>query len=107
MSQNNGSSHSELKQVFTTGEAAEICKVSQQTIIRCFDSGRLKGFRVPGQGAPGDHLGGHGGRAGECRVLGVGSGLEAQAERDEGHLVVLDHHQVWAATKRLNAIATP
>ncbi|MFA9479559.1 response regulator [Phycisphaerales bacterium AB-hyl4] len=36
------------KQVFTTGEAAEICKVSQQTIIRCFDSGRLKGFRVPG-----------------------------------------------------------
>lgn len=36
------------KQVFTTGEAAEICKVSQQTIIRCFDSGRLRGFRVPG-----------------------------------------------------------
>ena len=37
-----------MKNVFTTGEAAEICKVSQQTIIRCFDSGRLKGFRVPG-----------------------------------------------------------
>jgi two-component system, OmpR family, response regulator len=36
------------KQVFTTGEAAEVCKVSQQTIIRCFDSGRLRGFRVPG-----------------------------------------------------------
>ncbi|MBL9149224.1 MAG: response regulator [Phycisphaerae bacterium] len=36
------------KQVFTTGEAAEVCKVSQQTIIRCFDSGRLGGFRVPG-----------------------------------------------------------
>ncbi len=36
------------KRVFTTGEAAEICKVSQQTIIRCFDSGRLQGFRVPG-----------------------------------------------------------
>jgi len=36
------------KQVFTTGEAADICKVSQQTIIRCFDSGRLRGFRVPG-----------------------------------------------------------
>jgi excisionase family DNA binding protein len=54
MSQNNGSSHSngashsEIKQVYTTGEAAEVCKVSQQTIIRCFDSGRLKGFRVPG-----------------------------------------------------------
>src|SRR4051812_19187556 len=37
-----------MKTVFTTGEAADICKVSQQTIIRCFDSGRLKGFRVPG-----------------------------------------------------------
>ncbi len=36
------------KKVFTTGEAAEVCKVSQQTIIRCFDAGRLQGFRVPG-----------------------------------------------------------
>jgi excisionase family DNA binding protein len=36
------------KRVFTTGEAATVCKVSQQTIIRCFDSGRLTGFRVPG-----------------------------------------------------------
>ncbi len=36
------------KKVFTTGEAAKVCKVSQQTIIRCFDSGRLNGFRVPG-----------------------------------------------------------
>lgn len=36
------------KQIFTTGEAAEVCKISQQTIIRCFDSGRLRGFRVPG-----------------------------------------------------------
>lgn len=36
------------KRVFTTGEAAVLCKVSQQTIIRCFDAGRLNGFRVPG-----------------------------------------------------------
>lgn len=44
----NGSKAWAEKQVFTTGEAAEVCKVSQQTIIRCFDSGRLQGFRVPG-----------------------------------------------------------
>ncbi len=46
----NGTSAGDLseKQVFTTGEAADLCKVSQQTIIRCFDSGRLRGFRVPG-----------------------------------------------------------
>jgi excisionase family DNA binding protein len=37
-----------MKTVFTTGEAAKICKVSQQTIIRCFDNGQLRGFRVPG-----------------------------------------------------------
>lgn len=37
-----------VKDLFTTGEAAEICKVSQQTIIRCFDAGKLEGFRVPG-----------------------------------------------------------
>ena len=48
MTRNNGKRSWGDKQVFTTGEAAEICKVSQQTIIRCFDSGRLQGFRVPG-----------------------------------------------------------
>lgn len=37
-----------MKSLFTTGEAAEICNISQQTIIRCFDSGRLEGFRIPG-----------------------------------------------------------
>ncbi len=37
-----------MKNVFTTGEVAAICKISQQTVIRCFDGGRLKGFRVPG-----------------------------------------------------------
>ena len=36
------------KAIYTTGEAAGICNLSQQTVIRCFDNGRLKGFRVPG-----------------------------------------------------------
>jgi len=36
------------KAVYTTGEAAAVCKLSQQTIIRCFDSGQLQGFRVTG-----------------------------------------------------------
>ncbi len=34
--------------VYTTGEAAKLARVSQQTIIRCFSSGLLKGYRVPG-----------------------------------------------------------
>jgi len=46
---NNGDSTDlSTKHVFTTGEAAAICKISQQTIIRCFDNGRLGGFRIPG-----------------------------------------------------------
>ena len=48
MSSENGTIDWSDKRVFTTGEAAQVCKVSQQTIIRCFDSGRLNGFRVPG-----------------------------------------------------------
>jgi len=36
-----------MKDVYTTGEVAEICRISQQTVIRCFDRGKLKGFRVP------------------------------------------------------------
>jgi hypothetical protein len=35
-----------MKTIFTTGEAATICQVSQQTIIRCFDNGPSS-LRVP------------------------------------------------------------
>ena len=48
MRKTNDSGPTLLKNVFTTGEAADICNLSQQTVIRCFDAGRLKGFRVPG-----------------------------------------------------------
>lgn len=37
-----------IKSAYTTGEAAHICNLSQTTIIRLFDSGVLKGYRVPG-----------------------------------------------------------
>jgi len=33
---------------YTTGEAAKICRCSQQTIIRCFDKGEIQGYHVPG-----------------------------------------------------------
>jgi excisionase family DNA binding protein len=48
MTEESGNENWAEKRIFTTGEAAQVCKVSQQTIIRCFDSGRLTGFRVPG-----------------------------------------------------------
>ena len=37
-----------MKELFTTGEVAVICNISQQTVIRCFDAGRLEGFKIPG-----------------------------------------------------------
>ena len=37
-----------MKKLFTTGQAAAVCNISQQTIIRCFDSGKLEGFKIPG-----------------------------------------------------------
>jgi len=37
-----------MKTVFTTGEAAKICKVSSKPLFAVLDSGQLKGFRVPG-----------------------------------------------------------
>jgi len=32
---------------FSTGEVADICCISQQVVIRSFDRGGLKGFRIP------------------------------------------------------------
>lgn len=37
-----------MQRDLTTNEAAKICRLSQQTIIRCFDKGFLKGYKVPG-----------------------------------------------------------
>lgn len=34
--------------IFTTGQVAKMLGISQQTVIRCVDRGRLKGFRLPG-----------------------------------------------------------
>ena len=33
------------KRMLTSAEAAVICKLPHQTIIRCFDNGKLRGFR--------------------------------------------------------------
>jgi len=35
------------KDVLTTGEVARICGVSARTVAHWFDSGRLKGYRIP------------------------------------------------------------
>jgi excisionase family DNA binding protein len=37
-----------MKKVFTTGQVATICKVAPRTVSKWFDSGRIRGYRVPG-----------------------------------------------------------
>lgn len=36
------------KQVLTTGEVAKICNVAPRTVSKWFDSGQLRGYRIPG-----------------------------------------------------------
>jgi excisionase family DNA binding protein len=36
------------KDVLTTGEVARICNVAPRTVSKWFDSGQLKGYRIPG-----------------------------------------------------------
>ena len=49
-----------MKKVFTTGQVAKICKVAPRTVSKWFDSGRLRGYRIPGsqdRRIPREHLG--------------------------------------------------
>ena len=48
-----------MKTIFTVGEVAEICKVAPRTVSKWFDSGRLRGYRIPGsqdRRIPREHL---------------------------------------------------
>ena len=38
----------EVKNVLTTGEVAKICNVAPRTVSKWFDSGHLRGYRIPG-----------------------------------------------------------
>lgn len=37
-----------VKDVFTTGEVARICRVAPRTVSKWFDTGQLRGYRIPG-----------------------------------------------------------
>lgn len=48
-----------MKTIFTTGQVAKICKVAPRTVSKWFDSGRLRGYRIPGsqdRRIPREHL---------------------------------------------------
>lgn len=39
------------KKAFTTGEVAKLCNVTINTVVKWFETGYLKGYKVPGSGA--------------------------------------------------------
>jgi excisionase family DNA binding protein len=39
-----------IAESYSTGQAAKICKVAARTVTKWMDSGKLKGFRLPGPG---------------------------------------------------------
>lgn len=48
-----------MKTIFTVGQVAKICKVAPRTVSKWFDSGRLRGYRIPGsqdRRIPREHL---------------------------------------------------
>jgi uncharacterized protein (TIGR02996 family)/excisionase family DNA binding protein len=48
-----------IKKVFTTGQVAKILQVGPRTVAKWFDSGKLKGYRIPGSNdrrIPREHL---------------------------------------------------
>lgn len=48
-----------MKTIFTTAQIAKICKVAPRTVSKWFDSGRLRGYRIPGsqdRRIPREHL---------------------------------------------------
>jgi excisionase family DNA binding protein len=42
------STTTKVKDVLTTGEVAKICNVAPRTVSKWFDSGALRGYRIPG-----------------------------------------------------------
>ncbi|HBG77396.1 MAG: helix-turn-helix domain-containing protein [Sedimentisphaerales bacterium] len=40
--------NSRRKDIFTTGQVAHICKVAPRTVTKWFDTGQLRGYRIPG-----------------------------------------------------------
>ena len=48
-----------MMKVFTTSQVGKICKVAPRTVSKWFDSGRLRGYRIPGsqdRRIPREHL---------------------------------------------------
>lgn len=103
-----------MRTIFTTGQVAKICKVAPRTVSKWFDSGRLRGYRIPGsqdRRIPRDHLirflKEHGMPLGELedeamgKVLLVGSDSIVRGNLDE--LMGMEDFKIEAAVSGFEA----
>lgn len=103
-----------MKTIFTTGQVAKICKVAPRTVSKWFDSGRLRGYRVPGsqdRRIPREHLirflKEHGMPLGELedeamgKILLVGSDLATRTSLNE--MICSDDFKIEIASSGFEA----
>jgi len=75
------------KEVLTTGQVAKICNVAPRTVSKWFDSGQLRGYRIPGskdRRIPLAHL---------VRFMRAHSIPLDGLDTGQTHLLIVDHDQ--------------
>ena len=77
------SSKSRGGEIFTTGEVALMFSVAPKTVSKWFDSGQLKGYRMPGGVGPGDRRITREALLRFCEKFGVPVPVELQPPRGE------------------------
>ena len=102
------------KDILTTGQVAQICHVAPRTVTKWFDSGQLKGYRIPGSrdrripaselirfmkvhDLPIDTL-----EAGKVRILLIDSDWE-MASMSQKAIETIDNYEVHAAHSSFEA----
>jgi excisionase family DNA binding protein len=103
-----------MRTIFTTGQVAKICKVAPRTVSKWFDSGRLRGYRIPGsqdRRIPREHLirflKEHGMPLGELedealgKILLVGADMQVRSSLND--MMGLDEFKVESAISGFEA----
>lgn len=103
-----------MRTIFTTGQVAKICKVAPRTVSKWFDSGRLRGYRIPGsqdRRIPREHLirflKEHGMPLGELEDEAVGKlllvGIDTQVRSSLGDLLGPEEFKIESAASGFEA----
>ena len=103
-----------MRTIFTTGQVAKICKVAPRTVSKWFDSGRLRGYRIPGsqdRRIPRDHLirflKEHGMPLGELEDEAMGKillvGADGTVRSNLGELMGIDEFKIESAASGFEA----